>query len=390
MGCCLEIVKDIYNDDLTTDKQLDKKKNCKKRVYKKLILENEKIPNIFQLNLKINLNYSFIEKKFIFIDIIHELSNQRIGILSDFLLLIYSLNTFKQIDIIRIKENELSTKPFIEFYSTYSYFDDTIKNFIELYNGDIIIYTSKIILIYELTKKGYKFLQKINGYNQGTTKYINDNFLLGYYCLYSVHEFKDNNNFVSCNSYGLKFYTKQNDKYVLISKYNFEEEIIDLIEIKDNIFILIQKKVDLNFYFFKGLIVHTDYYAINLYDFENKKVIKKNIINLSSNPLNEEKYFLFKNEYFIFNYDQICHIYNLKNNFELESHYYNMRLINKFFGDLFIFYDKKKDERILYKLKNGKLIYYETFPFQNKDIIILNNRKLISYYGFQIKIYNCF
>ena len=38
----------------------------------------------------------------------------------------------------------------------------------------------------------------------------------------------------SCNSYGLKFYKKEKNEYILESKYNIEYEAENIIEIKEN------------------------------------------------------------------------------------------------------------------------------------------------------------
>ena len=96
-----------------------------------------------QLKLRVNVPIPKIENPFLFIlkkpeeekiKKIQELSNSKIGVLINYSLFIYSLNTFKQISSIKFKKEDL--------FSDYNY-SYPFKDFKELKNSDLVLYTSK-------------------------------------------------------------------------------------------------------------------------------------------------------------------------------------------------------------------------------------------------------
>ena len=168
-------------------------------------------PSKFQLMLKVDLNY-LIDQNFFNdlgrLKIIHELSNKNLGILLGGKLIFISPKSFREIKIIE--------PTFEERYSKYYLCHNILIDFIELNNSDIVIWTSNIFLIYD---KEYNLKQKINEFEHGNLSTMEDYDYgpMTYYELNSISELKDGK-LVSCNSYGLKFYKKDdNGKYKLIS-----------------------------------------------------------------------------------------------------------------------------------------------------------------------------
>ena len=198
--------------------------------------------NINPLSLQLKLTMTFVDTKKEeysyppMITFIHKLKNNNIGIIFNHnYLSIYSSNTFKLIYSIKPTKNNI-------IMNEVKYFD--LSGFIELKNNDLLLWTSKIIIIYKQSKESYKLLQVINEFKQGTN-YIeydsDDDSETESYNLNSLHELR-NGLLVSCNSYGLKFYSKNNDKYNLISKHKIEYNVENILEIKENNLILFQKK----------------------------------------------------------------------------------------------------------------------------------------------------
>jgi len=115
-------------------------------------------------------------------------------------------------------------------------------DFIELKNNDIVIWTSNVILIYN---KKYNLIQRIDEIECGNLCQREDSDYghITYYDINSIYEMKKEK-LVSCNSYELKFYEKNKDKYNLISTEKMEIDVQFIFEIKPNVLILIQKHYD--------------------------------------------------------------------------------------------------------------------------------------------------
>ena len=211
-----EIIEDFFNNS--------KNENNEKNIADK---ESPIYPSKFQLDLKIDLNY-LVGNDFLNsltdLRIIHELSNENLAILLGGKLVIISPKSFKEIKIIEPDHNERCTKK--------NSIGNDFIDFIELSNSDILIWTSNVILIYD---KEYNLKEKIDEIGQGNMS-IRIDYDYGtatYYDINSIHELK-NGKLVSCNSYGLKFYDKYNDKYNLIWTERMDVDVHFIIELKPN------------------------------------------------------------------------------------------------------------------------------------------------------------
>jgi hypothetical protein len=188
-------------------------------------------------NLEIDMNFEISFKmKERNINNIYELSNNRIAILiqcnnnmdivqnkPEYELKIYSLNTFKLLSIIKFKD--------------YTY------KIIELKNNDLVRKTSSYFELYKLSAQNYEFFQKIED---------KSNLIIGLM----------NGNLASFDTDGIKIYSKEKDKYKLISNINTEGDIIDAIEIEINKLVIFQKEKDKK---------KEDIFVICFFDIKTKK-----------------------------------------------------------------------------------------------------------------------
>ena len=157
--------------------------------------KNKKINSLsFELSLKFNFDHED--------DIIsvHEISNNRIGILSLKLLSIYSLKTFSKIDQIDYgnKNKNLNLK---------------CSNFLELKNFDLVLWTNEFIYLYKLCNKKYILYQKIYEISQ-IEKDVNNLYKLfdndnDKFRIISIYELS-NGNIISCENSRLKIYHRNN------------------------------------------------------------------------------------------------------------------------------------------------------------------------------------
>ena len=262
-----------------------------------------------------NENYSYPVN----INNIHKLKNNKIGIIINRKYLsIYSSNTFKLIYIIDPKKEINKENKKMKNYS--------LIDFIELKNEDLLLWTSEIIMIYKKNQKIYELLQIINEYEQGTNFIEYTGFeKIEYYKLNSLYELR-NRILVSCNSYGLKFYSKQNDKYVLISKEEIEFEVENIFEMKENIFILFQKKSKT--YTSKSIPPRstiTNKYRISLYNIKNKeeKILIEDIAYFNSESGIKYHHafskinYMFKDKYLFISLPTKIYIYDISQNKQL-------------------------------------------------------------------------
>ena len=332
-----------YSEKIDTN--LNKNKHIQAKA--KSINKKDKIPDTFQLSLNINFDTENLH--------IHELSFNRIGILSKLNLCIYSLTTFKQIDNIKIN---LSNNIFFKLFDEARHYENDLKNdFLELYNYDIVVWTRNLILFYKMTNKGYEFYQKIT-----------DNYKIN-----SIYELK-NKNLITCSVVGLNIYSKKKNKYYLLEQYPLENEVLNLFEVKNYSLILIQKTNK-----------HYDNkFILSLHDIKNEIEIKK----YEQFEYNENLKFALKDKFLFVNFNKECLIFN-KNNLALCLKF-SGNFFGDFFGDTILIEDKENKIIKIYEFKDGKINFCKSFPFNFTNIIKLNNGNLIGIKNNQIKVINCF
>jgi len=319
---------------------------------------------------------------------IHELSNKNIGILFDEKLIIISHKTFKTIKIIEPNDDELNTNKEMT--------GNAFVDFIELKNCNIVIWTSNVILIYN---KKYNLIQRINEREHGNLcqrknyKYGCDT----YYDINSIYEMK-NGKLVSCNSYGLKFYEKNKDKYNLISTKKMEIDVHFILELKPNILLLLQKHYDELFDIMEG----DDKYLISIYNIRNKSLKKlfKTRVESSLGEFERINYILNK-KYLFMCYEKTMKIFNLENNMEdiyienddiyeyeeiFGEHHRNIKeekRIKKLlanYSDTLFFGEDNKGSLNLYIFNNNTLNIYYNFNFKEiKGVFKLKNKDFIIY-----------
>ena len=203
------------------------KKNNEEEKVMEQIKKKEKTKQVesLQKTLSFNFKYNKIIK-------INELSNKSIGILLDDSFQIYNLNNLKKI-------NEMQL-PIISYDS-----NKKIKDFIELKNSDLILFSSKKIFFYKLSGKKYKLYHSIDKFEENDENKeredeereeeeddINYNERKKFE-INSIYELT-NGKLVCCNSFGLIIYIKVNKKYILESKHEMEVDVRKIIEIDTN------------------------------------------------------------------------------------------------------------------------------------------------------------
>ena len=269
--------------------------------------ENFKNENIisFQLIQKVELPFltSFYYNSHEDLVKIHELSNKAFGILFENKLVIFSTKIFKKIKIIEPKNEEKYSLG--NFYS----YNNKFIDFLELKNSNIVLWTSNIILIYD---KDYNLIQKIDEYEPGN-KSKREDYDYGtheYYEINSIYELK-NGKLISCNSYGLKFYEKDNNRYNLILTEKIEIDVDYVVEIKPNILILLQKHYDEKYSDMEG----EDQYLISIYNIENKTISRRFYFKNESIMGEFKKVnFITNKKYLIMRHGETTDIFNLENN----------------------------------------------------------------------------
>jgi len=301
---------------------------------------------------------------------IHELSNENLGILLDEKLIIITHKTFKTIKIIEPNYNEI--------HSSKEITGNRFVDFIELKNCDIVIWTSNVILIYN---KEYNLIQRIDEVEQGNLCIREDSDYdhVTYYDINSIYEMK-NGKLVSCNSYGLKFYEKDKDKYNLISTEKMEIDVHFILEIKPNILILLQKHYDESFSDMEG----DDKFLISIYNIENKSLIKvfRTRVESSFGEFERINYILNK-KYLFMCYDKTMKIFNLENN--MEDIYIENDDIYEY-EEIFGEYHRniKKEKRIKILLANySDTLFFGKDNKSNLNMYIFNNKMLKIYYNFK-------
>ena len=366
----------------------------------------------FQIISKINFN----NKKII---TIKELSKKYIGILFiDNSFTIYDSNTFTKINEIKI---DINSSDNLEENDN----EIRIINFIELKNSDLVFWTSEKIIFYKISEKGYISYQTINESIQEEKKDNNVFYRMERYSYYNKDTYKinsiselKNGNLISCNSYGIKIYTKKNDNYILLLKHELDFEVVNSIEIQLNKLVLMQINIRSGGFCSQTYYFHITY-SLSIYDIENNKLTNiykfKEDVNLRYNNINifnNEKYLFVKYgsfKYGIYDINENMKSINDNNdiiesipirefyNFFRERCYnrikdeMNIRFLCKYSKSLF-FAANMKNEIKLYKFKDKSFELYEELPNFPKDILgmikLQNNKIIIHSFNYILIIIN--
>jgi len=349
--------------------------------------------NPLSLQLKFSLTYVDNKKENYppYITYFHKLKNNNIGLIINLKYLsIFSLNTFKLVYSIKPEKNN-------EIINEVKYFD--LLGFIELKNNDILLWNSEIIIIYKKIQKNYKLLQIINEFKQGTNYFEYNRYGdkgAECYDLNSLHELR-NGLIVSCNSYGLKFYSKNNDKYTLISKKEIRFEVENIIEIKENFFMLFQQNrkslTSSCVVYSKSISID---YRVSIYNIKNEKeriLVEGHAFFCSGDyddldlEYSKIKYII-KNKYLLISFPDSFYVYDLSQNMELiREKEMNIQLLCNYYNDLIVIKDLKDKKIKIYEFKDGIFKFYNDFPFQNfRKVFRLNNYNFLAYSDHQLKL----
>ena len=361
------------NNKKCENKEIDEKEEI---IDKDLIKSgNEKIPISFELIQKVDLK--FLINKDIFssggkLKIIHELSNKNLGILLGEKLIIVSHKTFKTIKIIRPSYDELRSK--------YNFIRNEFIDFIELKNSDIVLWTTSVILIYD---KECNLIQRIDEREHGNIckREDYDYGSSSYYDINSIYEMK-NGKLVSCNSYGLKFYEKDKDKYNLILTERMEIDVHFIYEINPNELILLQKHYDESWSDMEG----DDKYLISIYNIENKnlKEVFRSRVESMMGDFERINYIINK-KYLFMCFGKTMEIFNLEKN--MQNIYIQNDDIyeyeNKYFGPQRIMKEEKRIRRVFANFSDT--LFFGEDDNGNLNIYKFNNNILNVYYHFKIK-----
>ena len=219
---------------------------------------------------------------------INVLQNNRIGIIFYDSLIIYSLYTFLEISQIiplllkNKKGNEGETQ---EAYS--------LKNFVELKNKDLVLWTLKIIFFYTLSGKNYKLYQAIHESN-----------LIEYFYFDDIIEM-ENGNLIISSYKGIKLYTKTKDQYIFNYFYSFEYYIEKVLKIKSNRIIIFQIKQEIF-----DFLCADSFYKISIFNISNKS--EKTLNTIKHHDLADTFKFLIKGYNLFAIYTYGLEIYDLK------------------------------------------------------------------------------
>ena len=284
-------------------------------------------------------------------------------------LLIYSLNTFKEI------------------YKINS--DKEIFDIIELKNHDLVLNLINSINIYKLSEKKYELFQTITINNNKSTNYL------------SLYELI-NGNLISYHFNELNIYHKK-DLYILTENIpkigNSRFYYMKIIEINKN------KLIILKYLEYQSLNERIGdlgkYYLILYYDIENKR--EKNICKFYN--LFDEPDILKKNEYLLIKDDNYLNVYNIidiENNIEsivcqTKVYIKHSLYICNYLEDFILIGENK--EIYLYKIADKSLEFYNKYQFEfiekeyfgflkrnNCLLIILKNNNIVISYSDKIYI----
>jgi hypothetical protein len=358
----------------------------------------------FTLNNKLNFNEKIIT--------IQELSNNRFGILFVNLLSIYSSKTLKKINEINLESSLFQNSEKDEIESENK--KDIVIDFIELKNFDLVLWTTKAkILFYRLADNNYTLSQTISEKIQEEKKeeyFFRERFYSNNKDVYNINSIYQltNGNLLSCNTNGIKIYTKKNDKYELELNYPMDIEVMLAIEIKLNQLILFQVNFE------SGGFCSQSYhctltYSVSQYDINNSKSFCLSEFKENVALRNNEIKFFRSNDLLFVKFGQFkFEIYDINQNFKSlnkDNEIIGIDKINEFIGfcrlvsfvkikdemnikflcnyseDLFFAKDVKNNIK-LYQFKNKAFESYQDFPLSKADIrgmIKLKNNNIIMY-----------
>ena len=358
----------------------------------------------FTLNNKLNFNEKIIT--------IQELSNNRFGILFVNLLSIYSSKTLKKINEINLESSLFQNSEKDEIESENK--KDIVIDFIELKNFDLVLWTTKAkILFYKLADNNYTLSQTISEKIQEEKKeeyFFRERFYSNNKDVYNINSIYQltNGNLLSCNTNGIKIYTKKNDKYELELNYPMDIEVMLAIEIKLNQLILFQVNFE------SGGFCSQSYhctltYSVSQYDINNSKSFCLSEFKENVALRNNEIKFFRSNDLLFVKFGQFkFEIYDINQNFKSlneNNEIIGIDKINEFIGfcrlvsfikikdemnikflcnyseDLFFAKDVKNNIK-LYQFKNKAFESYQDFPLSKADIrgmIKLKNNNIIMY-----------
>ena len=260
------------------------------------------------------------------------LQNNRIGIIFYDSLIIYSLYTF--LEISRIIPLLLKNRKGNEGETQEAY---NLKNFVELKNKDLVLWTSKIIFFYTLSGKNYKLYQTIDESN-----------LIEYFYFDDIIEM-ENGNLIISSYQGIKLYTKTKDQYIFNYFYSFEYYIEKVLKIKSNRIIIFQIKQEIY-----DFLCADSFYKISIFNISNK----------SEKTLN------------------ITETYGLASPFEFLIKGDNLFVIYAFRLEI---YDLKEDRIIIYPEKRGHHDYLEKLfcNYDDEYFIAENDEGIIKLFKFE-------
>ena len=393
--------------------------------------ENEEKLFHFQIvsNISTGKDYNYILK----------LSNNKIGLLFNCYLLILSSQTFKPINKIEVKfnkekeskkecsdkseeaqlkeEKESKTENLDHLDemlksllndSTYKFeykvkekekseshreIDESLKGFVELKNRDIVIWSNDYLFFYNILNEKYKQYQVIH--DTDINYRYSDFFpepVVSYSELCSVIELMDGN-LATFNTFMIKLYKKQNNKYEKIFRFSHDEKDIYISRVIGNykdIFILYSYQ-----YYSQGCTYNAFNYYLSIFDFGKKE--EKILNKYHSRNKDKPSRFLYKSDkYLISFFGNNFDIYDIKNNFELIKHLTVSgekdipckEIIGDIYDNLLI--GPGHDENInIYEIANGKIVFLKKFEIQDnkiKSIIKLKNNKLLFTYNNSFKV----
>jgi hypothetical protein len=429
-------------EEIKAEKKIQKSKdNCNQETSQILpkLSENEEKLFHFQIasNISTGKDYNYIL----------ELSNNKIGLLFNSYLLILSSQTFKPINKIEVQFNkekeskkecsdkseeaqlkegkesktenlgnydldemlnemlkELDDPTYESEYNdkeknksvSHREIDESLKGFVELKNKDIVIWSNDYLFFYNIFNEKYSQYQVIHDTDISYT--YNDFFPksnVNYSKLCSVIELMDGN-LATCNSFMIKLYKKQNNKYEKIFKLEHDRNDINISRVIGNykdILILYSSQ-----YYTQGCTSSGYNYFLSIFDFGKKEEKILNKYNAHFFRIREKKScFLYKSDEYLFSFfGNTFDIYDIKDNFKLIKHLgvsgEKDIPCKKIIGDIYdnLFIGPGHDDIInIYEIINGKIVLLKKFEIQDnkiKSIIKLKNNKLLFTYSNSFKV----
>ena len=281
---------------------------------------------------------------------------------------------------------------------SYREIDESLKGFVELTNRDIVIWSNDYLFFYNIFNEKYTQYQVIHDtdINYEYRDCLPDP-IVNYSEICSVVELMDGN-LATCNSFIIKLYKKQNNKYERILRLEHDKEMRNIVirrvigNYKD-ILILYSSQ-----FYSQGCTFMGNNYYLSIFDFGKKEEKILNIYNEHYRGGREKaSRFLYKSDkYLISFFRNNFDIYDIKNNFELIKHLTvsgeKDLPCKKIIGDIYdnLLIGPGHDDSInIYEIINGKIVFLKKFEIQDnkiKSIIKLKNNKLLFTYSNSFKV----